>query len=384
MLLFELISSIVVASPILISLSCSRRVASALLIFNISNVSSIGALVNYITYGKEVRFTSMGSLAPELTSFYPVLADINDTIYIVGEGFSVNADNNSVRFNNLEADIISTSQDTLAVLVPNGLDVESSKVTVSIFENEAEYTDKFNLEVPTLSSLSSRGGSYNSQITILGSNFESNIPSLKVFFDSYLADIVEVEDGSIVVSVPDSLDVDESAITVEMNNFKGLVNTKGIFSYGFAYNYQTADSWMSENYSDFNSSKVEVHTISPLVRVHNRFRESGFYNRFKIYLELGPTVGVSELSLEEAPFSVVLPSGNVIPAPVTDRSVLMGLNGAVGAEYAASQVVSLFLNYSYGISWISSPKLYNDSKLRSSVITLGVVFKLKQNKYYYE
>ncbi len=183
---------------------------------------------NYITYGKEVTFTSLGSSAPEITDFYPKTGNINDTLFILGNYFSYIAKNNTVYIGNYKADVINAVQDTIAIQVPSSLDTLSSIISVSIFNNEVEFSDPFNLIPPVLDSFNDTIGTYGSQITIEGNNFLSNQESLKVFFDSVQSEITNVENESLTVIVPDSLNTKKCTISVSMNNL--CVNTTDSFT----------------------------------------------------------------------------------------------------------------------------------------------------------
>jgi hypothetical protein len=53
----------------------------------------------HVVYGKPVTFTSLGSLAPEITGFEPDSARWNDTLIIRGKNFSWVSSSNLVRLN---------------------------------------------------------------------------------------------------------------------------------------------------------------------------------------------------------------------------------------------------------------------------------------------
>lgn len=173
---------------------------------------------NYITYGKEVTFTSLGSSAPDISGFFPKTGNLNDTLYIVGSNFSYITDNNKVYIDNFQSNVIYSVQDTLIAIVPNKLNVKLSTISVSLFGNETKSTEKFNLIPPILSDFEDKTGTFGSSITISGNNFLSNPSSLKVYFGDYTAEISEISNTSITVNVPDSLDVRLCNIEVQMNN----------------------------------------------------------------------------------------------------------------------------------------------------------------------
>lgn len=83
---------------------------------------------NFVTYGKEVLFTSLGSVAPQILNFSPRTGNTADTLIIYGRNFSYTKSNNKVRFGELHAAVIKASQDTLVVLVPQTLNLKSSAI----------------------------------------------------------------------------------------------------------------------------------------------------------------------------------------------------------------------------------------------------------------
>ena len=173
---------------------------------------------NFITYGKAVTFTSLGSSAPDISDFFPKTGNINDTLHIIGCNFSYITSNNKVYIDNYQADVIYSVQDTLLAIIPEKLDVQSSTISVSIFGNETKSTDTFNLIPPILNDFNDKTGTFGSQLTISGNNFLSNPNSLKVYFDIYKAEIKEITNTSLSVVVPDSLNVRICNLVVLMNN----------------------------------------------------------------------------------------------------------------------------------------------------------------------
>lgn len=84
-----------------------------------------------VTYGKEVVFTSLGSLAPEITDFIPKTGDLKDTLIITGHHFSYRPSNNVVLIDKLLSRVIKANQDTLWIVVPENLNVLDAPVDFS-------------------------------------------------------------------------------------------------------------------------------------------------------------------------------------------------------------------------------------------------------------
>lgn len=164
-------------------------------------------------------------------------------------------------------------------------------------------------------------------------------------------------------------------------SIKGVANIKDYLSYGLEYNFLRASDWTSLHYSTFDKSKVNLHSITPLVRFHNKHADTGVFNKLKMFAECGPTIGISNLSLSKAIFEIQTSKNNTSP-PMSENTFFAGLKGTVGLEYSIMQGGGLFLSYSYGADWVTS-KLYNDNLLKQSSLNVGFIFKFKKNKYFY-
>jgi hypothetical protein len=162
---------------------------------------------------------------------------------------------------------------------------------------------------------------------------------------------------------------------------KGLINSGKYLSYGINYDYLSAHEWTSSNYSDFGGSEIQLHSITPLARFHNKFMGSGLSNRLLVFIECGPTIGFSDLVLARSLFEIHTNEYNSTP-PMSDRNVFTGFKGNIGIDYSFAQCMGFFVSYSYRMDWVSS-KLYDDDTIKCSLINAGLIMKLKKNKYLY-
>ncbi len=172
----------------------------------------------YITYGEEVSFVSLGSNAPEIIGFQPLEGNLADTLTITGNNFSFVKENNQVMIGAFPAVVIQASQDTLMVKVPELLDTITATVKVSIQGNETVSAQRFNLIPPVITDFEAKIGTFGEQISIFGDNFLENKATLSVYFDNFLADINNVQNETLVVTVPNSLNRRICNIKVVMNN----------------------------------------------------------------------------------------------------------------------------------------------------------------------
>ena len=283
----------------------SERISTALEEGVSYNVRAYARNSKYVTYGKEVAFTSLGSGAPSIIDFYPKAGNINDTLYILGKNFSCITGNNKVLFGNHQSEVLNASQDTLVVIVPDELDTQASLINVSIFGNEAVSNESFNLVLPEISDFMDKTGTFGSQITITGNNFLSDKESLKVFFDNYQAEITNTENESLTVIVPDSLNVRKCIITVSMNNL----------------NVNTTDSFTLEPINIIDFSPKIIITGETIILTGNNFSPIPENNYVKIG---GIEAEVINASMDELGVTVPLQDKGIYP----DRKVSVSVEVA--------------------------------------------------------
>jgi hypothetical protein len=173
---------------------------------------------HYTTYGKEVTFTSLGSLAPNISDFMPKTGNVNDTLTIIGKNFSYTASVNIVQIGPFQATVIHANQDTLLVRVPSKLNTPSSTISVSIQGNSNSSKDNFNLIPPVITGFSPTMGTFGSQVTINGDNFTANPKSLHVYVGRFEANLNRIEKQHVTITIPDSLNTRRNNIKVVMNN----------------------------------------------------------------------------------------------------------------------------------------------------------------------
>lgn len=99
----------------------------------------------YTVYGKTVSFYSKGSGFPTISSFTPTTGKVGDTIEISGTDFSYRKGSMVVKFDSHVADIVSTSDTLIHVVVPPTLSSAQSAVRVSVVGAETIAPVKFTL-----------------------------------------------------------------------------------------------------------------------------------------------------------------------------------------------------------------------------------------------
>ena len=186
---------------------------------------------DFIVYGENVTFLSLGSNGPELIDFIPKNGHLEDTIKISGNNFGRIKSNVEVEINKIKVEVVEFKETELSVLVPNSLSVENSTISVSVSGNKTSFDEEFRLLKPIISNLSPSIVTFGSSVVIEGENFNTVPNKVEVGFIGtdkikISSEIISISENRIVTKVPLNLDSKQSEISISMNNFKINGNQK--------------------------------------------------------------------------------------------------------------------------------------------------------------
>lgn len=133
----------------------------------------------HLIYGNEVSFYSNGSEPPVIEKIEPELAFWGDTIMIIGKNFDHSGKNNTVYFNNFESSRTWGGLDTLFTIVPDELNVKTSEIKVSLYNQQSKNNKIFKIHSPVITNLSKTNGQYPDTITITGNYFSAKHASIE-------------------------------------------------------------------------------------------------------------------------------------------------------------------------------------------------------------
>jgi hypothetical protein len=168
-----------------------------------------------------------------------------------------------------------------------------------------------------------------------------------------------------------------------LNNIKGA-SIKALYkghqniSYGITLSQSFASDWNYINEEFYLDSKVEMQSLAATIQLHNKFSPHGIFNRFKFYLEISPTFGLSNFSSSNELFVV---KGTNITTPASSNDFYYGFNGSTGIECAFTQAIGMLISYSLRYNRVQSI-LYNDDHFTVSQLNVGFFIKLMKDKRY--
>jgi N-acetylneuraminic acid mutarotase len=175
----------------------------------------------FIVYGDPVKFTSLGSMAPVITDFEPKAASWGDTITIYGKNFSSQPFWNTVHFGNLIARVISCTNETLKVQVPDVTNIYS-EISEEVLGNRAVATKLFELITPgKITAIDKKNITWADTLTLTGI-FPFSKYTLKILMDKIPAVILESSETKIKMVVPPNLKYYDS-VTVDLSINSHLV-----------------------------------------------------------------------------------------------------------------------------------------------------------------
>ena len=160
---------------------------------------------NHIVYGKSVSFKSLGSNAPSITGFQPDSAGWGDTLIVSGKNFSWSGRENIVKLNEIECNVIMSTDTLLKILINPEITSLKSILSVDLAGNSAVHLiDTFKLNPPLLYGIAPKEGTWGDVMTLTG-KFNIITDRNKFYFDGILSQIISANPIEVRVKVPPDL-----------------------------------------------------------------------------------------------------------------------------------------------------------------------------------
>ena len=205
----------------------------------ISLATSGGAPTGYTVFVRAFLTNQKGTVYGAIKEFTvpalsigtvtPLSARTGDQVTITGENFGVNAEENIVTFNAVEAEIVSASATTLVVKVPPGVLAPSynevNPVVVTTGGQTVTATENFRV-LPTVTDFSPKNGTFGTTITVTGSDFYPFLTSGLI--GGKPASALEVTDTYVTFLVP--INVTTPTLKVKVVNGGTVIDVPGDFT----------------------------------------------------------------------------------------------------------------------------------------------------------
>lgn len=169
-------------------------------------------------------------IKPLITNVNPINGTWGNTVTISGENFGNSINDNIVKFDNVQATIISASPSEIKVLIPNNLLKKNSTLSVqaiTIDNLSSEYGTPFILNSPTITSFTPDEGKSKSQVTVYGENFNPIANNQIVMFGDRTVEVLSATSNQLVVKLPTSLI--DSDVYIKVNVAEQTANSSSTF-----------------------------------------------------------------------------------------------------------------------------------------------------------
>lgn len=155
---------------------------------------------------------------PEIEEFTPDSALPGATVTITGENFSATAAENLVSFNGVAATVVSATETTLVVTVPEG--ATAGPIAVTVNGATGKSSASFTPLNTSIASFTPESGVAGTTVTISGTNFSATASEDIVKFNGVQAEVTSATTTALTVTVP--AEATDGKITVTIN---GTVTT---------------------------------------------------------------------------------------------------------------------------------------------------------------
>jgi len=218
--------------------------------------------VKKLVLGNKVSFVSLGSENPIIADFNPKEGFDGTLMKLKVKYLSQYLINNKVFINNLPAEIISLSGDTIVVMTPSMAFAGDATVSVKVGSQQSTSNTKFKIFGPEIESVSSLSGHSGNYITIKGKNLIQNGNNIDVSFGSYPAEKISYSGTQIDIIVPmpaQGMFSDKSFLLSDQSLFINIKN--GLKTTSFNRSFLIIKSWETRSPTPFNwSYKYEAIT----------------------------------------------------------------------------------------------------------------------------
>jgi len=157
--------------------------------------------VNNNPVTNDPKDSTPGPTPPTFTDFSPVTAFIGDTITITGTNLGTNINALNIAFGSAGATVVSVSNTSAKVIVPDDIEQASSKIQLTVNSAAISSDKNFTLKAPVIESLSYTEGFPGQTIKITGKGFRNSYKFNQVTFGTYSIDKGAVTPGNTVLTM---------------------------------------------------------------------------------------------------------------------------------------------------------------------------------------
>ncbi|MFO7576040.1 MAG: type IX secretion system membrane protein PorP/SprF, partial [Bacteroidales bacterium] len=155
-----------------------------------------------IVVGNECKYKSRGAQPASIVDMHPKKGNLSDTVNLRLSGIIGGVSGLTVRFDNHVATIVEFMNDVLSVIVPAGLNVKVSSVSITTGNTTNVFATKFELVMPEITDFFPAEAYPGETITINGQNFDPVPTKNVVRFNDVITTVVSSTTTQLKVIVP--------------------------------------------------------------------------------------------------------------------------------------------------------------------------------------
>lgn len=197
---------------------------------------------HYRVISNTVKFKSFGSRRPAIYDFYPKTGFDGDLLTIVGNSFSHYPNFNDVYINNLPADLVYSSADSLVCRLPAQQAIGDVPVTIKLLSWEVEAKQTFHITGPEIESIEPLEGQSGEVIRIRGKHLIKNGEDVDLKFGEHYSRVISKSDTLVEVLVPsiNNYYFGDGRISLEFSNGEKKLVYENDFIIKHNWRYATA------------------------------------------------------------------------------------------------------------------------------------------------
>ena len=177
---------------------------------------TISKNANFIVYGQQMEFTSIGSTAPEIVDFTPKQGVIGDTLLLTGRGFSNVVANNRISFGTITTQPIKSTQDSIWCVVPAETEPGESQLGILLGQFNVKAKSNFLLKPAGIVSFSPASISFGDTVNVTGVNFprRSNLAVARILGKS--ASVISISANQLKAIAATDMDITASPVELKI------------------------------------------------------------------------------------------------------------------------------------------------------------------------
>lgn len=152
--------------------------------------------------------------------------------------------------------------------------------------------------------------------------------------------------------------------------------------FGINLNSFSASNWIPPNQATFSSVEAELSSVSPFIKIATTQKELGFWNRFRTYLSVSPTLGVTKIRSPYVLADLEFEGFRFFETKTTESNRFYGYSVGIGVDYFLWNEIGLKAEYTYS-GLRTGSTIIPDRDISLSAISIGLFKRFLKEKRIY-